>query len=278
MNIAVVILTYNEQLHIKRCIDSAKKITNEILIVDSFSNDETIKLAQEENVKIYQNKFINNGIQFQWALDNLNINAEWIMKVDADEILTDELINEINNLDIIDKNINGFKIKLRVYFLQKWIKHGVYPVYIPRIIRKNSGFMNDSYMDEHLILKSGIWGALKNDFIDFNLNSLTWWINKHNNYATREALMRLKHNNIKNFKINKIIYLKIPPVLRGTLYFLYRYFIRLGFLDGVEGFYWHFLQGFWYQILIDGKIYQINITLKKNNSSLEEVIKNELKN
>ena len=90
--------------------------------------------------------------------------------------------------------------------------------------------------------------------------------------------MRLKHNNIKNFKINKIIYLKIPPVLRGTLYFLYRYFIRLGFLDGVEGFYWHFLQGFWYQILIDGKIYQINITLKKNNSSLEEIIKNELKN
>jgi glycosyltransferase involved in cell wall biosynthesis len=275
MNVAVVILTYNEQIHIRRCINSVKQISDEIIIVDSYSNDETINIANDENVRIYQHKFINNGKQFQWALDNVDIRSEWIMKVDADEILTDELIMEINNLNIIDSCINGFKINCRVYFLQKWIKHGVYPLCLPRIIRKNFGFMSDSYMDEHLMLRSGHWEFLRNDFIDFNLNSLTWWINKHNNYASREALMRFMYiqERYSGFKKNKIIYLKIPPIIRGFVYFLYRYFLRLGFLDGFRGFYWHFLQGFWYQILIDAKLYQMVGDAKRNKLTTEEIIK-----
>lgn len=276
--ITTIILTFNEEKHIERSINSALSISDQIIVVDSFSTDSTQYLAKKAGVEFYQNPFVHNAQQFQWALENCIINNEWVMKLDADEYLTDELINEIKYvLTNPTKGINGYKVKCRVHFLGKWIKRGFYPMILNRIFRKSEGFMEQKWMDEHIQLKSGSWQLLNNDIVDENLNNLSWWTQKHNNYATREAIVRL--NNQYNFlnqvyisKTNKQFYLRLPLFLRSFLYFFYRYVIKLGFLEGKEGLMWHLLQGFWFQILVDSKIYQIKYMAQKNDKSIKQTI------
>ena len=139
-------------------------------------------------------------------------------------------------------------------------------------------------MDEHLILSDGDTITFENDFVDHNLNPLVWWIEKHNNYAIREAVELLdlelnlskkdssKHTSKK--EQNKKLYIKIPIFLRAFLYFCVRYFIKGGFLDGKEGFLWHFLQGLWYRTLVDAKIFEIKKRCNNNKSDIIDYIKN----
>ncbi len=282
--ITVIILTYNENLHLERCIQSVKQITNKILVVDSFSTDSTLEIAKKSGAIVYQNTFINNAQQFQWALDHCTFETEWIMKMDADEIILPELAYEINEkLQNCSDDIGGFQVKCRVFFMGKWIKRGYYPMVLNRIFRVSSGYMEQKWMDEHIQLTKGRWELLQNDIVDENLNNLVWWTTKHNNYSTREAIVRLdnkhnflrgNHSDFKN-KASKQFYLKLPLFLRALLYYLYRYILKLGFLDGIQGMVWHFLQGFWYQMLIDAKIYQIEYIAKKNNISITSVIEKE---
>lgn len=279
--ITVIILTYNEELHIERCIKSAYQITNKIIVIDSFSSDDTIKIAKELGVVVYQNPFVNNAQQFQWAIDNCHFETEWIMKMDSDEIIMPNLASEINKKLInTPVNVGGYQVKCRVHFMGKWIKRGFYPMILNRIFRLSYGYMEQKWMDEHIQLRQGKWLLLENDIVDENLNNLSWWTNKHNNYSTREAIVRL--NNKYNFlsadfskysdKLSKMIYTKFPLFFRAFMYFIYRYIIRFGFLDGIQGFIWHVLQGFWYQILVDAKIYQIEYLAKKKNKTIVQIL------
>ncbi len=261
--LSVIILTYNEEIHIERLLKNIVDWADEIFIIDSYSTDKTLEIARQYGAKIVQHKFENQAQQFNWALDNLEIKNEWILRLDADEYLTEELKNEItqelNNL--ITKNINGYYIKRRVYFMGRWIKHGAYyPVWFLRLFRKGKARSEQREMDEHLVLLEGEAGKLKNDFIDENLKDLTWWTEKHNNYSSREAAAVLAGD----FGINKKkFYYKLPLFFRACWYFCYRYFLRLGFLDGKEGLIFHFLHAFWYRFLIDAKIYEKRKMLKK---------------
>ena len=295
MDITVIILTYNESLHIERCIKSLLPITNKINVIDSFSTDSTVKIASRLGAKVYSNSWINYAKQFQWALENTNINSKWVMRMDADEYLTDELVIEINKIDsdeLITKNIKGFYIKRQVHFMGKWIKNGgFYPIKLMRIWEKSHGKIESKWMDEHIILDSGNTMILENDLIDKNLNNLSWWINKHNTYSTREAIDILNKSynlfqsigisskisknsqdkNIRWYKEN--VYLKFPKYVRAFLYFLFRYFFKLGFLDGKQGIIWHFLQSFWYRFLVDAKVDQILYISKTKNQTIHETIK-----
>lgn len=295
MDITVIILTYNESLHIERCIKSLLPITNNINVIDSFSTDSTVKIASRLGAKVYSNSWINYAKQFQWALENTNINSKWVMRMDADEYLTDELVIEINKIDsdeLITKKIKGFYIKRQVHFMGKWIKHGgFYPIKLMRIWEKSHGKIESKWMDEHIILDSGNTMILENDLIDKNLNNLSWWINKHNSYSTREAIdilnksynlfqsigisskisKKSQDKNIRWYKEN--VYLKFPKYVRAFLYFLFRYFFKLGFLDGKQGIIWHFLQSFWYRFLVDAKVDQILYISKTKNQTIHETIK-----
>jgi len=290
--ISVIILTYNEEIHLSRCLNSVKEITNKIYIVDSFSEDSTLKIAAKYDAKIFQNKWINYSKQFNWALEKLPIETEWIMRLDADEYLTNDLQEEIKNrLSNLENDITGVVLKRRVYFMNKWIKRGgYYPTYLLRIWRNGLGKCEERWMDEHIKLSSGKTIVFNNDIVDDNLNNLTWWTDKHNSYATREAidLLNTKYSffrfdsiaademNSQDKKkrwVKENFYSKLPLFIRPFLYFLYRYFFKLGFLDGKEGLVWHFLQGFWYRFLVDAKIYQIESLAKKNKKSIPEIIK-----
>ncbi|PMG36165.1 glycosyl transferase [Vibrio breoganii] len=292
--ISVIILTLNEEQHIKRCIESLLPITTNIFIVDSFSTDGTVEIAESLGAKVYQNPWPgNHAKQFQWGLDNCPIETKWVMKMDADEFILPELADEINsNLTSVNTETSGIYIKRRVNFMGRWIKYGgYYPTWLLRIWRYKDGVMEQRWMDEHIKLTSGNTIQFVNDIVDDNKNDLTWWTTKHNNYSTKEAVDIL--NTIYGFKRYdevepnlfgtqeqrkrklKHIYARMPLFLRPFIYFIFRYFIKFGFLDGKQGLIWHFLQGFWYRFLVDAKINEIYSKAGKNKEDIQKVLKDE---
>lgn len=293
--ISVIILTYNEEKNIKECLKSIYDWVEEIFIVDSYSTDKTLEIAKKYTDRIYQHPFENYAKQFNWALENLHIKTEWVMRLDADEYVTPELKNElIEKLPKISSEISGLYVKRRVYFLGNWIKYGgCYPIWHLRIWRTNKGYCEQRWMDEHIKIVSGKTLCLKYDIVDENKNNLHWWIEKHNRYATREAIdmLNLRYNFFKYDTIpaniwgtqeqrkrwfKERVYANFPLFIRPFFYFIFRYFIKLGFLDGKEGLIWHFLQGFWYRFLVDAKIYEIEKRAKIENRPIQEIISESL--
>ena len=165
----------------------------------------------------------------------------------------------------------GYYIKRRQMFLGKWIRHGgYYPYYLLKLFRKDCVKVEErEFIDHHFYVK-GNTGKLKNDLIEWNHkeDDLSFWIDKHNKYATFQAIEEISHRNAdkgnffgnndqRRLWLKNRIWRRLPLFGRPFLYFLYRYFFRLGFLDGKEGLIFHFLQGFWYRFLVDAKIYEM---------------------
>jgi glycosyltransferase involved in cell wall biosynthesis len=277
LDLSVIVLTFNEECNISKCLDSLIGWTKAIYIVDSFSTDKTLEIARVYTDKIWQHAFENYSKQFNWALEQLPIHTEWIMRLDADETVTPDLKEElIVKLHSIHSAVTGLYVKRRVYFLNRWIRHGgMYPRWHLKIWRKGKGYCERTWMDEHIKLIAGRTHHLNNDIIDNNAKDLNWWTEKHNAYATREALNLLAlmnkgagrdeicekaHGTQEQRKrwYKKNVYCRLPLLIRPLLYFIYRYLIRFGFLDGKEGMIFHFLQGYWYRFLADAKIYERN--------------------
>jgi len=289
-DISVIILTFNEEKHIARCINSLKSFAKEVFVIDSFSTDSTVSIALSQGAKVFQNKYTNQAIQFNWALKTCPISTEWVMRIDADEYVLPELSIEINNkLPSLEKSISGIFIKRRLIFLNKWIKYGGnYPIWLLRIWRNGKGYCENRWIDEHIKVTEGQTTYFEMDFVDENLNSLTWWINKQNNHSTREmiALILDKYQGGSKDEVTqkltgspdqrkrwfKQIYAKNPLFIRPLLLFLYVYFLRGGFRDGYPGLIRQFLVVFWYRFMVDSKIYEINKHCGKNL----DVIKNEI--
>lgn len=275
LSLTTIILTKNEENNIKKCIRSLDGLSERIIVVDSFSDDNTKDLALSLNADVYENKFISHSNQFNWALKNCNITSEWIFRIDADEEMTAELVEEFKEkIPQITEGINGVFLRRRRYFMGRWIKHGdVYPEKVMRLFRTGTAESEDRTMDEHIVLKFGDAIEFESDFEDKDTKDLTFWINKHNWYSNKESAEFIKiyteqsSNNELHGKIlgnqcerrrwlkNKIYY-KIPLFVRPMFYFIYRYFFKLGFLDGKEGLIYHVLQAFWYRFLVDSKIYE----------------------
>jgi glycosyltransferase involved in cell wall biosynthesis len=287
MNIAVIILTFNEEKHIGRCIENMKQVSDDIYIIDAYSTDRTLEIAKEYNAKVFQNKWVNHAHQFQWAIDNCNINNPWIMRMDADEYLEPALIREINTkLPDMPADVAGVYLKRKVLFKGKWIKYGgFYPHILMRLWRNGKGHIEQRWMDEHIIVSGGSTVHFKENMVDYNLNSIHWWVNKHNNYAVKEMveLLNIKYrffeaddklltseNAVGQAKrkrfIKEKVYSALSPGLRATMYFLFRYFIRLGFLDGYQGFVFHFMQGYWYRLLVDVNLQEFERKLNGDTS------------
>lgn len=292
MDLTVVILTFNEEKHISRCIKSLQSFAEEIFIIDSFSTDKTVEIAKDLGVQVYQNPWPNNhATQLNWGLQNCPIRTKWIMRMDADEYVTSELAKEIEQkLDTLEPTATGVYLKCRVYFMDTWIKHGgYYPLWLLRLWQHNKGFCEARWMDEKIKLTEGNAIYFENDIVDHNLKGLTFWTDKHNGYATREMVSVL--NTVYDFmscdeidanffgsqaerkRWLKLKYAQLPLFLRPFIYFVYRYFILLGFLDGKPGLVWHFLQGFWYRFLVDAKLNEIYFKAGKDKEVILAVLK-----
>ncbi|MGJ1242294.1 glycosyltransferase family 2 protein [Sphingobacterium siyangense] len=271
-SLSVIVLTYNEELHLERCLKSLQRVGAAVFIVDSFSTDRTREIAVKYGAEFYQNVWTNHATQINWAIDNCSITTDWVMRVDADEYLDDQLIDQINcNLDRIGTADAGIRIKRLMYFMDKPLKRGgMYPIWHLKIWRVGQARCEQRWMDERMVLSSGGTVELEGNLIDHNLNNLTWWTAKHNNYATREAIDVLDKlygftqapamsgniwgNSETRRRWLKQKYLRMPLFLRPYLFFLIRYFVQLGFIEGRRGFVWSVLQCFWYRYLVDAKI------------------------
>lgn len=274
-NLTIIILTKNEEQNLEKCIKSFRNVAKRVVIIDSFSTDKTVEIAKNLGAEVFVHPFENHAAQFNWALDNIDLNTEWVMKVDADEEFTSELAQEIDErLDTLSKNINGVILRRRVYFMGRWLKHGgMYPQLLLRIFRVGHGISEMKLMDEHLIITDGDAVTFKYDFSDNNNKSLEWWIGKHNWYSNKEVLDQQMKADAQNgeesvgetatslqAKIKRFVknhgYYSLPKFLRAHIYFIYRYYFRLGFLDGTEGKIFTFLQAYWYRFLVDAKMYE----------------------
>ena len=278
LNITAIILTYNEALNIRDCLKSAQEVASQIIIVDSGSTDETITIAKEFDCEIISHPFENYSQQRNWALNNSKINNEWVLNLDADHRLTLELQKELRLVfsNNIASSVNGFLTSRKTIFMGKWIRYGGhYPTYHAILFRKNKGFCEIKNYDQHFKVE-GNMVKLKEDVIDVITDSLFNFTNRHNKWSDFEAHYQISKTSDNNSLIKsdltgtpiqkrrylKSIYEKFPLFVRPFLYFIIRYFLRLGFLDGTKGLIFHFLQGFWFRFLVDAKVYE----LKKSTS------------
>jgi glycosyltransferase involved in cell wall biosynthesis len=280
-NLSIIVLTFNEEIHLKRLIENILQITNKIYVVDSFSTDSTLAILSDNNIIFKQNKFINHSKQINFAIDTNPFDTTWMMRIDADEIISNSLIDELKRTLLVHdtSQVNGFYINRKVIFLGKELNYGsLNPMWLLRIWRKGEGFSNEKWMDEKIVLKHPNTLKLSKVFFDKNLNNLTWWTQKHNLYANREAIEILKEKYIRTYKNEekasnrdiilfnlKSIYNWLPKFLRPILLFLYSYILRLGILDGYPGLMWNTLQVFWYRFLVDCKVYEIEFKFNFND-------------
>lgn len=278
IDMTAIILTKNEEMNIERCINSIKGWIKRIVVVDSGSTDKTVELAERLGAEIYHHEpFINYAKQFNWAIDNINIETKWVFRFDADECVTPELKQEIITEceKHAEDDISGFMMRYKIYFLGKFLKHGgAYPFLKITIFKNGKGRFEDRAMGEHIVLNEGRCLNLKEDCEHYDFKSLTTFIDKHNWYATREvsdyfAVRSGRENAIlegqpeKAKKLRDGLYYKLPKYLRAKLYYWYKFYFRMGFLDGEAGRIWAFLQAYFYRFIVDAKIYEQEIT-KKN--------------
>jgi glycosyltransferase involved in cell wall biosynthesis len=290
-NLTIILLTFNEEKRIQKVLDSIKNITTNIFVVDSYSSDKTLEILNERNIKYLQHPFENYSIQRNWAQENEPFDNEWVMHLDADEPITKELEEWLlNRFNAEKKDVDGFMFSRKTYFLGRWIKHGgQYPNYHLRLYKKKLGKCEDKAYDQHFVLKNGSIKKIENaDIYNTVADSIDDLILSHNRWATSEAKEIIANqkdvgevepnlfgNPIERKRWLKInIFQKSPLFLRSFMYFIYRYIVKLGFLDGKEGFIFYVLQSFWFRFLVDAKVFEMTLKLnQKENKTLKEVIK-----
>lgn len=270
VNITVIILTYNEAVNIARAISNTIDWAFEVLVLDSFSIDNTIDIAQSMGARVVQRRFDNYANQRNFALKEVELKTEWVLFLDADEYLFEELKEEIGT-ELPNSTFDGYYLKRRFYFNGKWIKRGgYYPIWILRLFKKNKGIF-EREINEHVYL-SGTTSKFRYDFVDDNKKSIIDWWHKHINYAQKEAQALIDFNmapqkfyfwgsqSERKLWIRYKVWNKLPVYIRPFLYFIYRYILRLGFLDG---FIFHFFHGLVYYLMIDSFYLEIKKKKKK---------------
>ena len=277
MTLTAVILTFNEARHIERALRSVAPIAERLLVVDSGSTDDTAARARALGATVLTHPFVNQARQFNWALDQLPADTGWVLRLDADEIVSGALATEIaTRLPALPAHVTGLTLPRHIVFLGRRIRHGgVSPTPVLRLFRHGRGRSEDRWMDEHITV-DGTVAALSGALTDDNRNPLGWWIDKHNRYASREALQilltedaaptstsastpgtrRIGPRAATTRWLKDHLYARTPTSLRALAYFLYRYLLRGGFRDGYPGLAFHVLQGFWYRFLVDAKLHE----------------------
>ncbi|MDG1190203.1 MAG: glycosyltransferase family 2 protein [Flavobacteriales bacterium] len=265
--IGVIILTKNEELHIKRCVESLQN-RFKIFVVDSGSTDNTKHFLNEMNIHWVEREWVSYSDQFNWAIANFPFQVEWLFRLDADEYVDDALKLQASVTEI-GKSVSGLLIQRHLRFQGRVIRYGgVNPMLHLRLWRAGTARCESKWMDEHIVLNHGYIRQIGVNIVDDNRNGLDWWLSKHVGYALRESMdmviihfLGSQHEELKadaKVKRNfKTWYSKLPPYYRSFLYFAYRYFYRGGFRDGKIGLRFHLLQGLWYRLMVDSLVVEI---------------------
>ncbi len=265
-DVTVVILTYNEECNIAQALKSVCGWAARVFVLDSFSSDRTLEIAESLGAECRQHCFEGFVKQRNYALENLPINTGWIFFLDADEWVTDDLKGEICEAIAGNPSEAGYYVKRRFIWMGKWVRRGYYPTWLLRIMRSGKGRWEARSVNEHLVVDGPV-GYLHYDIVHEDHRSVSEWIAKHNAYAQFEASeLRRRYSREKQLParllgtqaerkrwLRENVWNHLPPLVRPLLYFIYRFLFRGGFLDGGRAFSYHFLQALWYPMLIDIK-------------------------
>ncbi len=276
VSLAVVVLTYNEEINLRACLASLRPLNCPVFCVDSGSTDATAEIARDFGATIVPHAFETHAKQWLWSLENLPLSSPWVLGLDADQSLTPELAAEIAALFSPEQKTrreshDGFYLNRRHIFRGRWIRHGgCYPKYLLKLFRRDRVHFDPSDLLDHHFHVPGPTASLRHDLIEENRKErdLGFWIDKHNKYATLLAREQLERARVNTSPIQpslfgspdqRILWLKniwwrMPLYWRPLIYFVYRYFLALGWLDGKQGFLFHFLHGYWFRLLVDVKL------------------------
>lgn len=280
MTPSVVILTFNSIESLPATLERALRLTDDVFVVDSFSTDATVSIAESLGATVVQHAFENYGLQRNWAIDSLPFRYPWQLHLDADECMNERLVEAIHTLPEETPH-TGFLIARYIRFLGRTLKHGAMsPTWHLRLFRSGGARCEERKYDQHFYLTHGTTGVLRGHMTDDICMSLSEWTTRHNRWsdavAAEKAIKSSGHmvqprmfgNAIERKRYWQATYNKAPLFLRPFALFGYRYFVRLGFLDGLEGFLFWILQTFWFQFLIDAKIFELR---KRGPSSTSRV-------
>lgn len=274
LDLTAVIIAFNEELHIARCIERLQGLAARVVVIDSYSTDGTAGIARALGAEVIEHPFLNHAAQFNWGVEAARVRTDWILRIDADEYLNDKGIRSLR--EAVGKAApatSAFALRRGVVFQEKRIRFGgVSQVFLTRVWRTGCARVEARWMDEQVLVSSGETERIsRGAIIDENLNDIGWWTAKHNSYTTRQMIQSMlveldRADTIDISQLNQHVrrkrilrerlYAPAPLFLRAIAYFLYRYFLGLGFLDGRAGFMFHFFQGLWNFFLVDVKIYE----------------------
>jgi glycosyltransferase involved in cell wall biosynthesis len=288
--LTAIVLTKNEHRNLPECLRSLHGFVQDILVVDSFSTDDTCDIARQHGARVVQRAWRHHADQFQWALDHGDVRTEWVVRVDADERWTPAGFAALRPL-LEQADLAGIYLKRRIYFMQRFLRWGgLYESRQLRVFRPGAAHVEQRWMDEHILVQgrtlvTDVW------FLEMNYDrqdNIGLWTAKHNEYSTREAvdILIAKHrlaatesaadlgggHTARTRWLKEQVYWRAPLLVRPLLYFAYRYFLKLGLLDGRAGLVFHVLQGFWYRCLVDVKVMQLEELAHRTQRPLAEVI------
>ncbi len=268
MRPTIILLSFNSEDTLGATLTCARLVSDEIFVVDSFSADGTVKLAKTLGATVVQHPFEHYGAQRNWAMDNLSITGQWQLHLDADELMEPELLAAIQALPEEPEH-SGYFLPRYVRFLGRVLRHGgMSPTWHMRLFRTGAGRCEDRKYDQHFILKSGSSGRLRGAMVDDVRLPLTEWTSRHNRWSDGEAAELesqevegrlqpdIRGNPAQRKRFLRQKYNQLPLFIRPFGLFVYRYFFRLGFLDGTEGLIFWVLQTFWFRFLVDAKIWE----------------------
>ncbi len=280
--VTAIVAARNEARNLPRCLE-ALKLLAQVFVVDSQSTDDTVEIARNQGAQVVQFHYRGGWPKKrQWAMDTLPITQEWILLLDADEVLTSELSEEIR-VAIQNPAIDGYLIRLDIWFLGRALRYGDVALWKTSLFRRGKGrfecrlkdqdaSMADMEVHEHVVI-NGATAKLRNPLTHHNVESLSRYIRKHDEYSNWESRVLLERTDDDDKEL--------PPSLFGTqaqrrrwlkrklfavpgspvLLFLYRYVFRLGFLDGVPGLIYC---GFQAVQMFHTKAKLYELTLKRN--------------
>jgi glycosyltransferase involved in cell wall biosynthesis len=275
----VVILTYNEEVNLPQALASVSGWATEVVVLDSGSTDGTADVARAHGARLVSHPFENYGKQRNVGIDAVASSADWVLFLDADEWITAELRAEIDSAIAADSDVNGYFLRRRLMWRTQWIRRGYYPTWILRLVRVGKARCEERSVNEQMIVE-GRTAQLTRDFIHEDRKGVGDWIDKHNRYATHEAVEAFRRDAGKAQLqgtpfgsqpqrarwLRTRIWNRLPPLVRPFIYFFYRYVLRGGFLDGREAFTYHFLQGLWYPLITDIKYLELRDAAKQRGT------------
>jgi glycosyltransferase involved in cell wall biosynthesis len=274
--LTVIVLTLDEALNLGACLASVTGLGAQIFVVDSGSTDGTLDIARRHGAICVSHAFDTHALQWRWALASLPVSTEWVLALDADQRVTPELGQEIARALTTPatgaRRPAGYYLRRRQIFRGRWIKHGgYYPKHLLRLFRHGEAWVDVRDLVDHHFLVKGEVEKLRGDLIEDNQKEadISVWVAKHTRYAALQARQEYEGERAQpvdgpraalfgspdeRTRWLKAVWARLPLYVRPSLYFFYRFVLRLGFLDGREGFVFHAMQAFWYRLLVDVKL------------------------